>query len=80
MELLKKIMEKWNDEALKESSDAKLITPDVAEKILRARDSLVAGDSDEAYHWLYQIADPKVNKVGLETVWKDLEHSAGRKK
>jgi|SRR6478609_1592747 len=43
---------------------------EVVEKILRARDALVAGDADEAYHQLYGIAHPKYDTY---YPWQDLE-------
>lgn len=35
------------------------IPPDVAKKILAARDALIVNHTDEAFHQLYSIADPK---------------------
>lgn len=51
------------------------LPPDVAEKILRARDAITAEDYDEAWHWLYKIADPEVSSF---TPWAELEAIAGR--
>lgn len=34
------------------------IPPDIAKKILAARDAIIRGETDEAYHQLYSIADP----------------------
>lgn len=39
-------------------SDPAEIPPDVARKILAARDALIKGDVDAAYHALYAIANP----------------------
>jgi hypothetical protein len=51
------------------------LPPDVAEKILKARDSFVEKDYDEVWHWLYSIASPNFDKT---EPWKDLERVAGR--
>lgn len=34
------------------------IPPDVAKKILAARDALIVNNTEEAFHQLYSIADP----------------------
>ena len=41
------------------STNPATLPEDVRLKILKARDALVAGDTDEAYHQLYSIADPE---------------------
>jgi len=46
-----------------------------AQCILNARDSLIKGDKDDAYHWLYKIASPKFDKMS-EDVWSGLEKIA----
>ena len=51
------------------------LPPDVAEKILRARDAFVERDYDEVWHWLYSIASPNYDKT---EPWEDLERMAGR--
>jgi hypothetical protein len=51
----------------------------VAKRILAIRDALVAGDTDEAYHWLYQIASPEYAK-NYADVWRDFEERTGYKK
>jgi hypothetical protein len=43
---------------------------EVVEKILRARDALIFGDRDEAYHQLYGIASPGYDSF---TSWRDME-------
>jgi hypothetical protein len=43
---------------------------DVAKKIIAARDALIAGNTDEAYHQLYSIADPAFESF---TPWATLE-------
>lgn len=43
-------------------------------KLLKMRDALVAGDAQEAYHWLYQIADRGRDSL---TPWDELEALAG---
>lgn len=51
------------------------LPPDVAEKILKARDAFVEKDYDEVWHWLYSIASPNYDKT---EPWEDLERMAGR--
>jgi hypothetical protein len=51
------------------------LPPDVAEKILKARDAFVERDYDEVWHWLYSIASPNYDKT---EPWEDLERMAGR--
>jgi len=51
------------------------LPPDVAEKILKARDAFVEKDYNEVWHWLYSIASPNYDKT---EPWKDLERIAGR--
>lgn len=51
------------------------IPPDVAEKILKARDSFVQKEYDEVWHWLYSIASPNYDKT---EPWENLERMAGR--
>jgi len=48
---------------------------DIAEKILKARDSFVEKDYDEVWHWLYSIASPNYDKI---EPWEELEKIAGR--
>lgn len=48
---------------------AKQIKP-IAEKLILLRDALVQGDTDEAYHQLYCIADPSFSKYDP---WIELE-------
>lgn len=43
---------------------------EVVDKLLRARDALVYGDLDEAYHQLYAIANPKFDSF---LPWKEME-------
>jgi hypothetical protein len=58
---------------IEENSTA--IPPDVAEKILKARDSFVQKEYDEVWHWLYSIASPNYDKT---EPWENLERMAGR--
>ena len=51
------------------------LSPDIAEKILKARDAFIADDYDEVWHWLYSIASPNHDKT---EPWEDLERIAGR--
>ena len=51
------------------------LQPDVAKKILKARDAFVEKDYDEVWHWLYSIASPNYDKT---EPWEDLERMAGR--
>ena len=51
------------------------LPPDVAEKILKARDAFVEQDYDEVWHWLYSIASPNYDKT---EPWEDLERMARR--
>ena len=51
------------------------LPPDVAEKILKARDAFVERDYDEVWYWLYSIASPNYDKT---EPWEDLERMAGR--
>jgi signal recognition particle subunit SEC65 len=44
---------------------------EVVKKILKARDALVLGDRDEAYHQLYGIASPQYDQY---FPWRELEH------
>lgn len=46
------------------------IPSDVARKIIAARDALAKGDTNEAWHQLYSIADPRFESV---TPWANLE-------
>ena len=41
-----------------EATDAATLPDDIKAKLLKIRDSLVAEDTNEAYHVLYSIADP----------------------
>lgn len=52
--------------------DVQGLSKDIAEKILKVRDALAVNDSDEAYHWLYQIGSPNFDKDS-EDVWRELE-------
>src|ERR1700748_1759425 len=47
----------------------------IIHNVLKARDPIVQGDKDEAYHWLYQIASPHFNKT-CQGVWTELEKMA----
>lgn len=47
---------------------------EVVERILKARDALVVGDRDEAYHQLYGIASPKFDKY---YPWGEMEKQVG---
>jgi hypothetical protein len=42
----------------------------IAEMVLRTRDALLFSNYDEAYHWLYKIADPDCSKL---EPWKEFE-------
>ena len=53
------------------------ISKDVAEKILRARDAIVEGDYEEAYHCLYSIANLEFDSIDP---WGELEEISGRRK
>lgn len=46
--------------------------PEIAKRILAARDALVKNDIDEAYHQIYLIASPNVDK-DADQVWAGLE-------
>lgn len=75
MSNIEKLMNTWNEAALQQCTVVRSLPPDVAEKILRARDAITAEDYDEAWHWLYKIADPEVSSF---TPWAELEAIAGR--
>ncbi len=75
MSNIEKLMSTWNEAALQQCTVVRSLPPDVAEKILRARDAITAEDYDEAWHWLYKIADPEVSSF---TPWAELEAIAGR--
>ena len=45
-------------------------SPEVAKKILLARDAILRENLNEAYHQLYSIADPEFKEFAP---WKELE-------
>jgi hypothetical protein len=51
------------------------LPPDVAEKILKARDAFIGKDYDGVWYFLYSIASPNFDKT---EPWEDLERMAGR--
>lgn len=56
-----------------------VITPHLASCLLKCRDALVVKDYDEAYHWLYQVADPSFDRTymdGSGGPWVTLEKLA----
>lgn len=72
--------EQWLEARNVSQNDGKPIVssslpPDVAEKILKARDAFVEREYDEVWHWLYSIASPNYDKTDP---WEDLERMAGR--
>lgn len=48
----------------------------IAERLLKIRDAFALGNIDEAYHWLYKIADQDQNSF---TPWLDFEERTGYK-
>ena len=44
----------------------------IAKQVIECRDALALGDANEAYHQLYLIASPNLDKQADE-VWKELE-------
>lgn len=50
--------------------EKKELPVEVVEKILKARDALVVGNRDEAYHQLYGIASPGYDSY---SPWKEME-------
>jgi len=54
----------------------KQLPDDVVEKILRARDALILGDRNEAYHQLYGIANPGYDSY---FPWHEMEQQIGYK-
>ena len=54
----------------KQIDNTQQLPAEVVEKILRARDALVIGDRDEAYHQLYGIANPGYDSY---FPWHDME-------
>jgi 8-oxo-dGTP diphosphatase len=57
-------------------ADTDPISMNVAKKILAARDALIHGNLDEAYHQLYAIASPHFDK---REPWKKLEDTVDEK-
>lgn len=49
------------------------VDPEVAQNLLKIRHALVVGDAQEAYRWLYLIAD---NGRDSLTPWDELERIA----
>jgi len=49
---------------------AESIPPEVCRRIIAARDAMADGLEDEAFHQLYLIADPGLNKADP---WRELE-------
>lgn len=75
MSNIEKLMSTWNEAALQQCSVVRSLPQDVAEKLLRVRDALTAEDYNEAWHWLYSIANPEFDSF---TPWAELEDIAGR--
>ena len=50
------------------------IPKDVAAKLVACRDALLQGDTDEAWHQLYAIADPTFSSLDP---WLEVEQSIG---
>lgn len=61
----------------KEDKGELLVSPEIADKLLKIRDALIQNDYDEAYHWLYLIACPEMDK-NAEEVWSALENKASQ--
>ncbi len=57
------------------NTDPSEIPPDVARKIIAARDAHLEGDDSEVWHQLYAIADPAFTNF---EPWKVLEEQAKR--
>lgn len=62
-------------ETIQAYSEQSKYNQDTASKILAAKDALVRGDKDGAYHQLYLIASPNIDKLG-DDVWTELEFIA----
>lgn len=53
----------------------KTYSPDVAKRLLGIKNALLHNDYNEAYHQLYMIASPNVDKHSDE-VWEEMEQIA----
>ncbi len=67
----------WLDHSPNEQPVEQKLPNDVVEKILKVRDYIAIGEYDEAYHYLYHIADPKFVSF---FPWKEFEEQVGHKK
>lgn len=58
---------------LDKDKDGIALSPEIAGKILKARDAFVEGDYDNVWHWIYSIASPNYDKTDP---WEELEKIA----